>query len=190
MQERVLVAVLTGGRSSRMGTPKQGVRVAGRTMLEWVVAAASAAGFDAFEVGDNLDHRDHHLGPLAGIEAALARVSDAPVLAVAVDQPWLLPATLRRVAALPGDAVVPVEDGRLQVTCALYRPACLPVAAALLDSGAHPVTALLDRVTATLVERHTWSAWGEDGRSWFSADTAESVDRGILRYGAPGSLAS
>lgn len=188
VQREVVVAVLTGGQSTRMGVPKSSVIVAGRSMVEWVLGAAVAAGLDAFEVGENLEHRGRHLGPLAGIEAALHRANGSAVVAVAVDQPWVRPETLRHLAALPGAAVVPRHNDRLQVTCALYTPACLEPAGALLDTGPHPVAALIERVAASIVDHAVWSAWGEDGRSWFSADTQADLDAGIGRFGPPGSL--
>ena len=30
-----------------------------------------------------------------------------------------------------------------------------------------------------------WQTWGEDGRSWFSADTPEDIETGLGRFGPP-----
>ncbi|RPI22735.1 MAG: hypothetical protein EHM57_04920 [Actinobacteria bacterium] len=191
VNDGVVVAVLAGGRSTRMGRVKADVDVAGRTMRAHVLAAVAAAGLDAIEVGGGRgipDLRAAHRGPLAGVEAALTATEGPAVIAVAVDQPWLLPATLRALAAGEGDAFVPYADGKPQVTCARYAAGCLPAATQLLDAGLGSIQGLLAEIQTVLVPPEVWATWGEDGRSWFSADTAEAVAAGLGAFGAPGTL--
>jgi len=186
-----LVAVLAGGNSTRMGRDKAEFPIAGRSMLELVLAAAHGVGepivigrakttTDAAAIPDL---RDEGLGPLAGLETALDYAAGRDVVLVAVDQPFIRPATLNRLLSLPGDAVVPRAEDRLQVLCAVYRPPSLKPVRRTLDDGARSLLALFDRITATVVDEATWAGWGEDGRSWFSVDTPGDIEIGLQRFG-------
>ena len=83
------------------------------------------------------------LGPLAGIEAALAASKSEWNLIVACDMPSLLPSifeVLFTEAAL-GDCALPRhQDGRVEPLCAVYNRRCHPVIRAALDSGVRKVT--------------------------------------------------
>jgi molybdopterin-guanine dinucleotide biosynthesis protein A len=70
-----------------------------------------------------------------------------------------------------------------QVTCAVYRDRCLPAIQEALDTAEDlAIITVLARVATTRVGRPEWSAWGEDGRSWFSVDTPEALAAGVARY--------
>jgi molybdopterin-guanine dinucleotide biosynthesis protein A len=185
-----LVAVLAGGSSSRMGRDKALVDADGLPMLQRVTAVGQSVG-DVVVVGvapsgglDGIpDLRVGGLGPLAGLEAALIHAEGRDVILVAVDQPFVRADTLRRLHQTGGDAVVPVDGGWEQVTCAVYRKPCLPVVRGALDDGDLSILAILDRLAITLVERDEWGSWGEDGRSWFSVDTPDALAIGLERFG-------
>lgn len=105
---RVRGAVLCGGASVRMGRDKALLRLDGRTLLERALASLSGVCDEVVlccgkepryaELGhelvlDNLPGG----GPLAGVEAALARLAPGETLAVlAVDLPHAGPPVLRR----------------------------------------------------------------------------------------------
>jgi molybdopterin-guanine dinucleotide biosynthesis protein A len=187
---RPLIALLTGGRSSRMGTDKAQVTIEGETLLERVAGVAGSVG-DVVLVGgppaEGLeripDLRSGRLGPLAGLEAALVHGAGRDVILVGVDQPFVRADTLRRLSEIAGDAVVPIDNRWEQVTCAVYRDRCLPAIQEALDTAEDlAIITILANVGTTRVERHEWTAWGEDGRSWYSVDTPEALAAGIARY--------
>ena len=181
MVSSAIGAILIGGRSTRMGTDKALVKVAGVPMVQWVAATLEQAGLDVVTVGgphrvpgyDNLADAPGLGGPLAGLAGALEKSAGSSVVLVAVDQPLLRPRTLERLLAMPGhDAVVPMDAGHPQVTCALYRPSCLPVLQSI--EGTIPnvsIRDLLARAAVRYIEPAEWTDWGEDGRSWRSIDT-------------------
>lgn len=191
---RTIGVVLAGGRSSRMGTDKAAVVVGDRPMAEHVVRAvrqvadsvAVAGSEDAVAGAMPLpDSGKPHRGPLAGIAAAAAAHPDATLVVVAVDQPWVRPDTLRELVRLADDlAVVPVDDGVRQTTCAVYPPSSLAGIDEELEGGGS-IQSLLDRTSFRPVVAREWQTWGEDGRSWFSADAPTDVERGLERFGAP-----
>ena len=89
-----------------------------------------------------------------------------------VDQPYVRVETLRFLLAFAGsnEAVVPVDEGRRQVTCGVYRPAASAAADAALNEPGGSLRTVLDVVGTVLVSPETWRSWGEDGRSWRSVE--------------------
>lgn len=186
--------VLAGGASRRMGRDKAGVEVAGRTMLGWVAGSISTtcgevivAGRDGTLEGLECipDAGAPHLGPLAGLAAAAVARPESVLVLVAVDQPWVRAGTLSHLLELSGHLpVVPVDGGIRQSTCAVYPPGLADQAIEELEAGGS-IQSLLDRTAFTPVTDEEWSAWGEDGRSWFGVDTPETLRQGLDRYGPP-----
>lgn len=184
--------ILAGGRSSRMGVDKATYAVAGRPMIEWVGEALEAVADRVVVTGRDEplagyeplpDPRPSHRGPLAGVVAALEAFWDTGVVVVAVDQPWVRPETLRQLAGRMTDlAVVPVDSGVRQTTCAVYPPTVAAAARTELEEGGS-LQSLLDVVAFEQVV--DWHSWGEDGRSWFSVDSPEDADEGLARFGVP-----
>lgn len=173
-----------------MGRDKPFVRVAGRRMADWVLEAAESVGevlvvgrLDAF-LGRPaaVDIVGGRKGPGAGLATALTRAR-GPVVLVAADQPWMRPATLRSlVERFDGRPVVPREDGHFQVTCAVYPPS---LARPMMHAArlGRSIRSVLESGEVDLVD--DWASWGEDGRSWYSADTEEAIERGLSRFGRP-----
>jgi len=173
-----------------MGSDKALVVVDGSTMLDRVLSAAGRIG-DPIVIGRTIvpgpfeavpDLRADARGPLSGLETALTLYRNRTVVLVAVDHPFLRPETIERLLTFDGDAVVPVHDGWQQVTCAVYRPAFLDAAVAVLDAGCRSIITALEHAGTTLVAEGTWRSWGEDGRSWYSVDSPDRISEGIRRY--------
>ncbi len=191
----ILGAILAGGASTRMGTDKALVDVAGRPMVEWVADALRPVCDPVIVVGRATplaglaavpDPGTPHQGPLSGLVAAFGVAGERPVLLVAVDQPWVRAATLRGLAERVGElAAVPVVGGVRQTTCAAYPPGLADLAAAELEGGGS-IQTVLDVAAFDPVTEREWEAWGEDGRSFFSADTPEAIEEGLRRWGPPG----
>ena len=178
-------AILCGGRSRRMGTDKAMALLAGRPLILHVATALNAAGCDAIAIGRTAapgelvalpDDVPGSSGPAAGLVTALRLAGDRPVFLAAADQPLLRPSTVRRLLALPGDAVAPEAGGTRQTTCAVYRSGCLEPLLEIMTRDRSPsLQALLDIVDTRQVDRTEWTAWGEDGRSWWSLDTPSDL---------------
>ncbi len=190
---RTVAVVLTGGRSARMGADKATLELGGKRLVDHVVAACLAAGLEVRLAGRapesfgpiTLPDPPDVAGPAAGLAAAMRAFPGADIVLVATDQPYVRPATLDALLALPGAAVVPV-DVRRQTLCALYRTECADALEQLLEERGSPsLQTLLDRVGATEVARHEWEQWGEDGRSWTSLDTPERLTAAVASWPEP-----
>ena len=194
----ILGAILAGGASTRMGRDKALVEVAGEAMVHRVAAALEPVSDSLLVVGRPApladlpaisDEVEGPVGPLAGLAAAMgAALSSggplAAVVAVAVDQPFVRQATLQElVFHYQGRAVVPVDQEVRQVMCAVY-PASWAAAARRELSDGGSVQTLLDRMPHHPVASEEWTAWGEDGRSWFSVDDDALLTDGLARFGS------
>jgi len=191
---RITGTILAGGASSRMGRDKAFVPFAGRPLSEWVAAAVTAVVADVLVVGREgtlaglravPDRTGAGPGPLGGLVTALAETGTG-VLLVAVDQPLVAPATLRALIDLhsrdPGAAVVPVEDGVPQVTCAVYPQSWAEEAGGEAAAGGS-IRSLLGRLPHRVVDEDEWRGWGEDGRSWLSIDTPADLAAALRLLG-------
>ena len=177
-----------------MGTDKARIQLGGRTLLDWVFAALSQVVSDVVVVGRETaagirsvpDAVAGRRGPSAGIVTGLIEAQGRAVLVVGVDQPWVRPFTLAALLDVHPQPATPF-DGRLQVTCATYPAGSLP----LLEETARIQASLqpaIPRLEGTVIPPNRWRSWGEDGRSWFSADTPEDLQEGRRLYGGPGTL--
>ena len=110
-------AVLAGGASRRMGTPKATLELGGRPLLEYPLAAVQGAGLEPAVVakpGSPLpplavprwDEPAEPVHPLTGIVAALTAARGRPVLAVACDMPFVTAELLADLAARAAPLVV------------------------------------------------------------------------------------
>jgi molybdopterin-guanine dinucleotide biosynthesis protein A len=186
----LLGAVLAGGRSLRMGVDKADVAVAGRSLLDRVASALAEVADRVVVLGgeregyESWPDQTPGTGPLAGLATALGRMIEDRALLVAVDNAFVRAETLRRLASVDSELpVVPVdEEGVRQVTCAVFPKQIAAQAVEEAGSGGS-IQTLLDRVSFFPVTPDQWGQWGEDGRSWFSVDTPEALEKGIERFG-------
>ncbi len=185
MEAAALGAILIGGKSRRMGTDKAQVAVDGLAMAQWVGKALAEAGLEVVTVGApdrvagyrNIPDPAGANGPLAGLLGALEGSGHRPVFLAAVDQPQLQTSTVQRLISIQThDAVVPVDSGFPQVTCAVFRPTCLPAIRQVVSVNPDgSIRDLLEYVAVRWVEEHEWSTWGETGDSWRSVNTPEDL---------------
>jgi molybdenum cofactor guanylyltransferase len=114
------------------------------------------------------------LGPLAGIEAALASGRAGANLIVACDLPGVESAWLERLmreteASGTKSAVIRDGGGVVQPLCGVYTGACLPVIRRALDEGRLSVQEVSEELQARMVEieealanvntPEDWHAW-------------------------------
>jgi molybdopterin-guanine dinucleotide biosynthesis protein A len=159
-------AVLTGGRSRRMGADKALVAVDGRPMVVRVAAALRAAGADDVHAigGDTAAlaalglaaHEDPRQGegPLAGVLTALDVVDHDLAVVLATDLAWIDAATVTLlVATVAADDMVAAAVARaerLEPLCAAWRVCrCRDTLHAAYEGGeraVHRALAALDPV--------------------------------------------
>jgi molybdopterin-guanine dinucleotide biosynthesis protein A len=159
-------AVLTGGRSTRMGRDKALVDVDGRPLA--AIARDALVGAGATEVlaigGDPVELANLGFrvvadgwpgeGPLGAVVTALSAADEAVVVVLACDLPDVVPATVSAVLAGLGDADVgvPRVDGRFEVLVAAYRRVCLDSLAASRAAGERSLRRAIVPLKVAIVE--------------------------------------
>ena len=98
-------AILAGGKSSRMGQDKAGLRLYGKTLLQHMQSILSEAGMQNLYVSHPQsipDDMPGH-GPLSGIHAILKQVlkHHTHILFVPVDMPGLTSSLIKRLVEAP-----------------------------------------------------------------------------------------
>lgn len=172
-------AILIGGFGRRMGAggaDKSQMVVGGRRIADRQVQVLAALFDEIFFVGPRTfevtsemtsavrdlparvipDLRERGLGPLSGLETALAalRADEQTLVCVGGDMPTLQPGLLRLLRDWEGDslAVVPRTQRGIEPLCARYHRELLPVVRQLLDDGRRSLHALIGGVRTTFIE--------------------------------------
>ncbi len=141
--------VLAGGQSRRMGRDKALLPFAGRPLIAHALSILGEAGLPATIAGSRspslaefalvVDDLEPGLGPLAGICAAMASISEQHAVFLPVDLPLLPPtliAYLLHHAHTTGHAVtVPTINGFAETFPVVLDRAVLPTLKAELETG-------------------------------------------------------
>ncbi len=151
--------ILAGGRSRRFGADKAFAMLHGRPLIEhaieriapqvdrlFISSNAPAEHFAAYGIEVITDKFADFMGPLAGVHAALSRHTDAPLLAVAVDLPFLpddLAAQLLRMPLTDRCRYVALPGPMGHALILLCPPALATAIEDYLGSGKHSVQGLL-----------------------------------------------
>lgn len=194
----MIAAIQAGGQSSRMGQDKSWLRINGRPMIEYVLAAAQtvaeqllivihpanpkaelykelAARWKAEVLFDEYDYR----GPLGGIETALRQCDEnEAALILACDLPFLSAEFLQLLRQIHQaekcNLTVPLDDaGRPQMLAAIYGASCLQPVQTMLAADELKVQLLQDYVTTRRVNVAEYSHLPNARRLLLNVNTPE-----------------
>ncbi len=146
---RIGFLLLSGGKSTRMGSPKALLEVNGHTLLDTVAQAGADFEVRILSANDDAIPTPHGFvrcadvypgcGPMAGIHAALTAADCDALVTAPCDAPYYcaeLAAYLRDQFDPEFDALVLLDhDGRAQPLSGVYSKSCLPVLEAHLRAG-------------------------------------------------------
>ncbi len=142
--------VLVGGQSRRMGRDKALLPHHSGVLVEEIAAKLAAVTVSVALVGPPERYRHLHLdcipdrrpglGPLAGVEAALASARGEWNLIVACDMPDIDTPLLKKLIDTAKQwraqcALATDETGESHPLCAVYHASCLPIVSGALDRG-------------------------------------------------------
>jgi molybdopterin-guanine dinucleotide biosynthesis protein A len=119
------------------------------------------------------------LGPLAGVDAALAAARDDDVLVVAGDMPGVTAPFLRYLLSLTGDgdAIVPVTERGYHPLCAVYTRACRAAITRRLLGEQLSMVGLLEDLRVRAVREHEMDAFGGSSRLLANVNTPAELNR-------------
>jgi molybdopterin-guanine dinucleotide biosynthesis protein A len=185
----LVVVILAGGESLRIGGGKPLRTLGGETLLARALAAARSWSGDVAvsvrseeQLGDLpvpvlVDESDV-AGPVAGLSAALRHAqgrSKAFLLTIPCDMPFLPADLVLQLAEAMGDDVAVAlasSNGHLHPVCALWRSIALDRLPDYLDSGGRSLRGFAEHVGFTAV---AWPSAPID--PFFNINTGDELDR-------------
>lgn len=150
-----------------MGTDKARLRLGTRMIIEEIAEKVAAVAGNVALVGSPEKYADlpferlpdlrPGLGPLSGIESALASGRGEWNLIAGCDMPglqetWLRGLAERAIARGAHCVVIAERSGRVHPLCAVYRSSALPAVRAALDGGRLRMMDLLGELEAEFLE--------------------------------------
>ena len=192
-------AILAGGRATRFGGLDKGaVIVQGRSILDRQLTALTQVTDDILYVGAKPPAEYRRLlrevpdplpglGPLGGLDAALAAARDGTVLVVAGDMPFLTAAFLEYLARMAGGAGDPGDPGDIDAAvprtargthplAAAYRRACQPRVRARLAAGELAMRGLLEELQVLEIGYDAIARFGDPERLLTNVNTPADLD--------------
>lgn len=199
---RMLVGslVLAGGRSRRMGTPKEALPFAGSTLLGHTIELLLECTWPVVAIGRDDDQQLPPLpleatillddrpgsGPLAAIATGMRHLRSAQLLAATdavfvtgCDAPFLSSRAVGWLVDQLGEhqAVVPRVGDVLQPLCAVYRLDCLPVVEDLLRAGIATPRTIVERVRARILDDDALRRFDAELRFLRNVNTPEEYEQ-------------
>ena len=179
------VAILCGGKSTRMKTDKAQLDWYGQPLLSHIIS-----GFSSYEdIFLSVDHESRYAdtglrrvedilpgnGPLSGLCASLQAAKNEIVFVTTCDAPLVNEKTARILTTALGtfDAVIPISPEGLHPLIAVYRKSILPVALENLREGRRKLTALLDRINVSYLPA---TAFPNGTLTFANLNTPDEVD--------------
>lgn len=188
MSASLTVALLAGGKSSRMGTDKAFVRVLGRPLIEDILAQVDGLGAETLIVTNRPDDYGYlglplfndvlpNKGALGGIYTALHSATQPHVLCLACDMPFVVRPLLEYFISLipEGDVVMPRLGAESEPFRALYSRACLAPIRAALEAGKMRVISFFPEVRVRYVDEPEIDRFDPAHRSFFNINTPDDL---------------
>lgn len=190
--------VLTGGRSSRMGSDKAVLSWAGQTLLERTLSVARQACGQVFICGSReryanfgpvMEDAQLGQGPLSGIQAALHGTQTDLNLILSVDLPlmtagflvWLL-----EQARLGEQSITaPEAQGQVQPLCAVYHRNVAGIVDEALGKGDLKVSRLFQRTATRIIGEHVIRAAGFEPSIFTNVNTPEEYESLLQTVSGP-----
>ena len=183
------VVVQAGGQSSRMGRDKALVPLAGRPMIEHVLARLVGLGDETLVTTNNPDEmaflglplvsdEEPGAGALPGLRTALQAARGDRVLIVACDMPFANRLLLEHLVTLSAqvDVVVPRWKDRYQTMQSVYaRKRCLAAVEETLARGERRMISFYPQVRVRIVSSEEVAEYDPSGRSFFNVNTPEEL---------------
>ena len=184
--------ILAGGENRRMGSEKSFLVVAGKPLIEHIIAVHRKLfdttivvtrsperyrGYPVVVVEDAMDLR----GPLTGIYSGMLRSSDECHFVSACDMPFMNPRLIEYLAAqIEGyDAVVPRLNGMAEPLHAVYHRRLLPLIENCLKARRQKVQSLFERAKVRYVADDEIGSIDPEKRSFKNVNTPQEYKEAL-----------
>jgi len=165
---QITAIILTGGKSTRMGTDKALLQINGKTLLESAIELCRPVCDDILISSNNSGHEEFgcqiipdeikDCGPIGGIYSCLKKSATDWNFVISVDTPFV---TSDFIQFLVGqtkncDVVLPVHSGEKEPLIALYNKSCLPEVEKLIELRQFKMHHLIAKLNANYVVAFEW----------------------------------
>lgn len=162
----VSAGILTGGKSSRMGSDKAMLEKDGKSFLEIqmelfadfaeVLVSVAKGKEYPFENVTFVEDELEDYGPLEGIRQLLKASKENWVFVMATDLPFMKKEFIDKILSQIDDckdymAVIPCSNERVHVLSGLYSKDVLPLIEELISLDKHAIMALIDKIPVKFV---------------------------------------
>lgn len=191
-REEVAGVILAGGLSSRFGSNKALSRFEGERLIQRLCKTVGAATDRVMLITNtpedyaflDLESRQDlvpRCGPIGGIYTALRTANTPLCLCVACDMPFIRPEFLEHmIEQSPGyDVVVPMNDGREEPLCAVYRDTCIPSIEDRIRASRYKITGFFD--TVRVCRLAPGDAGFHDADMFFNINNRTEYDEALKR---------
>lgn len=172
-----------------MGRDKALVSLAGRPMIEHVLARVAGLGEETIVTTNRPDDfqflglplatdEEPGAGALPGLRTALQAAQGDKVLVVACDMPFVNRLLLEHLLALSGegDVVVPRWNDMYQTMQSVYaRKKCLKAVEKALEQGERRMISFYPQVKVRIVKQEEVAEYDPTGRSFFNVNTPDEL---------------
>jgi molybdopterin-guanine dinucleotide biosynthesis protein A len=179
------VAIIAGGKSTRMGTDKAFVQLAGKPLIEHVIESVAGLGQVATVLITNRSEAYAHLGlpifndvipeagSLGGIYTAIHHSPTPFTQVIACDTPFVRPALLAHMLTLRSgvEVVVPRVAGYPQGLHGLYAKGCLDPIRERIDAKRLNVIGFYPQVRVRYLDEADYAPFDPSGVSFFNINT-------------------
>ena len=185
------VAVIAGGKSSRMGTDKAFAAIQGKPLIEHMLSRIADLGQDETILITNrpADYASLRLptytdvipekGSLGGIYTALCHSQQPYTLVLACDMPFVNASLLRHMAGLcqddQFDVIVPRVERYPEGLHAIYSQACLQPIRERIDDDQLKVISFYGRVRVRFLDEAEYLSYDPKKLSFFNVNTPEEL---------------
>jgi len=165
---KITAIILTGGKSSRMGSDKALLVFNGQTLLNRAVDFCAVFCNEILISSNNpkhnvagiqrIDDEIENCGPIGGLDSSLKKSSNDWNFVWSVDAPFVQLEFVDFLISKTGnfDAVVPVHKVNKEPLIALYHKKILPQVASRIEEGNYKMHFLLQELNTNFVESGKW----------------------------------
>ncbi|MBZ0318490.1 MAG: molybdenum cofactor guanylyltransferase [Anaerolineae bacterium] len=185
------LAIMAGGKSSRMGTDKSFVTMLGKPLIEHLLDRLADLGEDERILITNRPNDYATLGlpmfadvlpdkgSLGGIYTAITYSQSEYTLVIACDMPFANPALLKYMMGLcdgTHDVIVPRVDNYPEGLHAIYSQACLAPIRKRLDADQLKVMGFYGDVRVHYLDEAEYQSFDPKGLSFFNVNTPQELE--------------
>jgi molybdopterin-guanine dinucleotide biosynthesis protein A len=183
------VALVAGGKSSRMGTDKGLVSLRGKPLFMYIIDQVTNLSDDIYVVSNNsgsypaisyriLPDEIPGIGALGGILTALTGAQNELCLVLACDMPFINEPLIKRLLdGVEGrDVAIPqLAPEQLEPFRAIYRKTCLPAIEQAIKDGERRAVGFLPQVNVDVVSRSILEQLNPTLDTFFNINTPEDL---------------